>query len=116
MNNKLMKSLLVTGVVLIAVTSCSKQPGPQTPSCGIVEVTTNEVIAGQQFPKGKYQINVFGLSCEEVMGDEGLFSKFLQLGDNEVLPEPWSYLEGAVGAPKFVKGTGVGFRAERVGD
>ncbi|MBK8609812.1 MAG: hypothetical protein IPL84_07650 [Chitinophagaceae bacterium] len=116
MNKKLMNSLLVIGVVLIAVTSCSKQPGPQTPSCGIVEVTTNEVIAGQQFPKGKYQINVFGLSCEEVMGDEGLFSKFLQLGDNEVLPEPWSYLEGAVGAPKFVKGTGVGFRAERVGD
>jgi len=116
MNNKLMKSLLVLGVVLITVTSCSKEHGPQTPSCGIVEVTTNEVIAGHQFPKGQYKINVFGMSCEEVMGDQGLFSKFLQLGDNDVLPEPWSYLEGAVGAPKFVKGPGVGFRVERVAD
>jgi hypothetical protein len=48
------------------------------------------------------------------MGDEGLFSKFLQLGDNDVLPEPWRYLKGAAGVPKFVKGTGVGFRVERV--
>ncbi|MBK6480168.1 MAG: hypothetical protein IPF93_18445 [Saprospiraceae bacterium] len=90
--------------------------GPQTPSCGIVEVKTNEMIAGQQFPKGQYQINVIGMSCEEVMGDEGLFSKFLQLGDNDLLPEPWSYLKGAVGAPKFVKRPGVGFRVERVAD
>ena len=122
MNNKLIKNLLAIAVVLITVTSCSKEAGvvtgagPQTPPCGIFEITTNEVIAGHQFPKCKYQINVFGMSCEEVMGQEGLFSKFLQLGDNDVLPEPWSYLEGAVGAPKFVKGTGVGFRAERIGD
>ena len=114
MNNKLIKSLLAIGVVLTTITSCSKEPGPKTPPCGIVEVTTDEVIAGVQFPKGNYQINVFGMSCEEVMGNEGLFSKFLQLGDNAVLPEPWSHLEGAVGAPKFVKGTGVGFRVERI--
>ena len=99
-----------------ATTARTATAGPQTPSCGIVEITTNEVIAGHQFPKGQYQINVFGMSCEEVMGQDGLFSKFLQLGDNDVLPEPWSYLEGAVGAPKFVKGPGVGFRAERIGD
>lgn len=113
MKNKLMKSWLMLLVVMIAVTSCSKEAGPQTPPCGIVEVTTNEVIAGQQFPKGQYQINAFGMSCEEVMGDTGVFSKFLQLGDNDALPEPWSYLEGAVGAPKFVKGPEVGFRVER---
>ncbi len=93
-----------------------KSAGPQTPSCGIIEITTNEVIAGKQFPKGKYKINVIGMSCEEVMGDTGLFNKFLQLGDNEALPEPWSYLRGAVGAPKFLKGPGVGFRVERVAD
>jgi hypothetical protein len=50
------------------------------------------------------------------MGDNGLFNVFLQLGDDAALPEPWRYLEGAVGAPKFVKGAGVGFRVERVSD
>ncbi len=50
------------------------------------------------------------------MGDEGFFSTLLQLEDNDELPEPWSYLEGAVGAPKFVTGPGVGFRVERVAD
>tara|TARA_B110000977_G_C11072719_1_gene490111 strand:+ start:2379 stop:2603 length:225 start_codon:yes stop_codon:yes gene_type:complete len=74
------------------------------------------VIAGQQFTKGQYQINVFGMTCEEVMGEEGLFNTFLHLGDNDVLPEPWSYLEGAVGALKFVKSPEVGFRAERIAD
>lgn len=114
MKNKLIKSLILLGVVLLTVTSCIKEAGPQTPPCGIVEITTNEVIAGVQFPKGQYQINVFGMSCEEVMGDEGLLNKFLQLGDNEPLPEPWSYLDGAVGAPKFEKGSGIGFRVERI--
>jgi len=117
MKTKLMKSLLLLAVVLITVTSCSEdesEPGPQTPPCGIVEVTTDEVIAGVQFPKGNYQINVFGMSCDEVMGDTGLFNTFLQLGDNDALPAPWSYLDGAVGAPKFVKGTGIGFRVERI--
>ena len=91
-------------------------PGPQTPACGIVEVTTDEVIAGVQFPIGRYQINTFGMSCEEVMGDDGFFSTFLQLADDDELPEPWSYLEGVVGAPKFVTGPSVGFRVERVAD
>lgn len=90
--------------------------GPQTPPCGIVEITTHETIAGVKFPKGQYQINVIGMSCEEVMGEKGLFNTFLQLGDNDTLPAPWIYLKGAVGAPKFVKGRGVGFRVERVAD
>lgn len=91
-------------------------PGPQTPACGIVEVTTSELIAGVEFPPGRYQINTFGIPCDEVMGDEGLFNTFLQLDDNDKLPEPWSHLKGAVGAPKFVTGPGVGFRAERLAD
>ena len=91
-------------------------PGPQTPACGFVDVVTAEVISVQQFPVGRYQINTFGISCDEVMGDNGLFNVFLQLGDDAALPEPWRYLEGAVGAPKFVKGAGVGFRVERVSD
>jgi len=90
--------------------------GPRSPSCGIYEVTQAEVIAGQQFSKGKYQINTFGISCEEVMGATGLFSQFLSLGDNEALPDPWKFLEGAIGAPKFVSGASVGFRVQRISD
>ena len=121
MKNKLMISLLLLGIVLLGLSSCTKDketqtPGPQTPACGIVQVLTDEVIVGVQFPKGKYQINVFGMTCEEVMGDKGLFSQFLQLGDNDPSPAPWSHLKDAVGAPKFVKSTSVGFRAQRVGD
>ena len=118
-----MKLLLILVLVSLGLLSCTKDgesqtPGPQTPACGIVQVLTDEVIAGVQFPKGKYQINVFGLTCEEVMGVNGLFSLFLQLGDNDPLPAPWIHLKDAVGAPKFVKSTStnVGFRAQRVGD
>jgi hypothetical protein len=90
--------------------------GPQTPPCGIFEVTKTEVVSGQQFSTGRYQINTFGISCDEVMGDAGLFSQFLQLEDNEALPDSWRFLEGAIGAPKFVSGPGVGFRVQRISD
>ena len=80
------------------------------------EVARTEIVSGQQFLKGQYQINTFGISCDEVMGEEGLFSKFLQLEDNEALPDPWRFLEGAVGAPKFVTGPAVGFRVQRISD
>ena len=123
MKNKLMISLLLLGIVSLGLSSCTKDketqtPGPQTPACGIVQVLTDEVIVGVQFPKGKYQINVFGITCEEVMGEKGLFNQFLQLGDNDPLPAPWIHLKDAVGAPKFVKSTStnVGFRVQRVGD
>ena len=90
--------------------------GPQTPPCGIFEVTKAEVVSGQQFPTGRYQINTFGISCDEVMGNAGLFSQFLELDDDADLPTPWRFLEGAVGAPKFVSGPGVGFRVQRISD
>jgi len=116
-----MKLLLILGLVSLNLLSCTKDgesqtAGPKTPACGIVQVLTDEVIAGVQFPKGKYQINVFGITCEEVMGEKGLFNQFLQLGDNDPLPVPWIYLKDAVGAPKFVKSTNEGFRVQRVGD
>lgn len=90
-------TLIIFGVISLSLSSCTKDgesqtPGPQTPACGIVQVLTDEVIVGVQFPKGKYQINVFGMTCEEVMGDKGLFSQFLQLGDNDPLPAPWIHL------------------------
>ena len=90
--------------------------GPQTPPCGIFEVTKTEVVSGQQFSKGRYQINTFGISCDEVMGNTGLFSQFLELEDGADLPTPWRFLEGAVGAPKFVSGPAVGFRVQRISD
>lgn len=90
--------------------------GPKTPPCGIAEVKSNKVIAGVEFPKGKYKINVIGIACEEVMGEIGLFNQFLQLKENDQLPNPWRHLKAAVGATKFVKGPGVGFRVERVNE
>jgi hypothetical protein len=117
-NNKksIMNKLTFLSILLCGISFCTYGQGPKTPPCGIVEVTTDEMITGVQFPKGQYKINVIGMSCGGVMGDTGLFNKFLQLGDNAALPEPWKYLKGAVGAPKFVKGPGVGFRVERVAD
>ena len=101
-----------------SVANLGEGGGPQTPPCGIFEVARTEIVSGQQFLKGRYQINTFGISCDEVMGEEGLFSKFLQLEDNEALPDPWRFLEGAVGAPKFVSGSapGVGFRVQMISD
>jgi hypothetical protein len=111
-----MKKILSQIVLMYFITFSSNGQGPKTPPCGIFEVMSNEVIAGVQFPKGNYKINVIGIACEEVMGDSGLFIQFLNLQDNDQLPEPWRYLKAAVGAPKFVKGPGVGFRVERVYD
>ena len=101
-----------------SVANLGEGGGPQTPPCGMFEVARTEIVSGQQFLKGRYQINTFGISCDEVMGEEGLFSKFLQLEDNEALPDPWRFLEGAVGAPKFVSGSapGVGFRVQMISD
>ena len=92
-----------TGVDLVPSSSSTVNlgggAGPQTPPCGIFEVTKAEVVAGQQFSTGRYQINTFGISCDAVMGDAGLFSLFLELDDDADLPTPWRFLEGAVGAP-----------------
>jgi hypothetical protein len=111
-----MKKITLQSILFCCISFSTYGQGPKTPPCGIVEVTTNEEIAGVQFQKGKYKINVIGMSCEEVMGEKGLFNTFLELADKDLLPEPWMYLKGAVGAPKFVKGPGVGFRVERVAD
>jgi len=94
--------------------SSSVAGGPQTPSCGTYKVLKNETIAGQAFPKGTYVLHAIGLSCNKVIGKKGLFAKFLNLPDNAALPSPWMYLAGAIGAPKFSAGQGIGFRAQRI--
>ena len=105
--------LLALTISLIPISSYSAiAAGPQTPSCGNYTVMTNEVIVGVKFPKGNYQINAFGISCEKVMGSNGLFAQFLKLKDTDPLPKPWSYLADAIGAPKFSSGPGVGFRVQ----
>ncbi len=104
---------IVLILVLIPIsTSSTFAAGPQTPSCGNYKVKKNEIIAGVQFPKGIYQVNTFGISCSKVMGKKGLFAQFLKLKDQDPLPKPWRYLEGAIGAPKFSSGPGVGFRVQ----
>ena len=105
--------LLALTIALIPVSSYSAiAAGPQTPSCGNYTVTANEVIVGVKFPKGTYQINAFGISCEKVMGSKGLFAQFLKLKDTDPLPKPWSYLADTIGEPKFSSGPGVGFRVQ----
>jgi len=90
--------------------------GPQTPSCGTFVVEKDMKIQGHVFKRGKYQINTFGIACEKVMGKYGLFDQFLSQDESTPLPKPWKYLSEAVGAPKFVAGPGVGFRAQRLSD
>ena len=88
--------------------------GPQTPSCGTHKVLKNEMIVGQAFPEGRYILHAIGIPCNKVIGKKGLFAMFLSLPDNATLPKPWIYLAGAVGAPKFSAGQGIGFRAQRI--
>jgi hypothetical protein len=74
------------------------------------------MIETRLFPKGTYVVHSIGVSCEEVLGEDGLFATFLSLGDAVSLPEPWKSLTEAIGAPKFAAGPGVGFRAQRISD
>lgn len=107
--------LLALTIALIPISSYSAiAAGPQTPSCGNYTVTTNEEIVGVKFPKGTYQINAFGISCEKVIGSKGLFAQFLKLKDTDPLPKPWNYLADAIGATKFSSGPGVGFRVQLI--
>ncbi|MGA0107013.1 MAG: hypothetical protein ACO3IR_06820 [Ilumatobacteraceae bacterium] len=112
---KLLRALIpVSTFLLMMPISSSVAGGPQTPSCGTYKVLKNETIAGQAFPKGTYVLHAIGLSCKKVIGKKGLFAKFLNLPDNAALPRPWIYLAGAIGAPKFSAGQGIGFRAPRI--
>jgi hypothetical protein len=94
--------------------AASHAPGPKLPPCGTYKVNKDRVIAGQKFPKGKYQIHAFGIPCSKVLGKKGLFAKFLKLKDNDPLPKPWKYLSEAVGAPKFSSSPRVGFRVQLI--
>jgi hypothetical protein len=122
--SKNMKKLTVAkSLVGIALAIClipvqahaaSHAPGPKLPPCGTYKVNKDQIIAGQKFPKGKYQIHAFGIPCSKVLGKKGLFAKFLKLKDNDPLPKPWKYLSEAVGAPKFSSSPRVGFRVQLI--
>ena len=109
-----MGAMLVAAVAIVVSGSVSAQP--QGPSCGTYNVLKDTKIETRLFLKGTYRLHSTGISCEEVVGEDGLFAKFLSLGDETPLPEPWKSLIGAVGAPKFAIGPGVGFRAQRISD
>ena len=105
---------LVLVVSFVLPINAALAGGPQTPSCGTYQVLKNETIAGRAFPKGTYVLHAIGISCQKVIGNKGLFARFLRLPDNATLPKPWIYLAGVVGAPKFSAGQGIGFRAQRI--
>ena len=102
-------------IVTIGV-SVSVSAQPQVPPCGTLRVSKDTKIETLLFQKGTYQIHAVGISCKEVIGRDGLFAKFLSLGDGVPLPEPWESLIGVVGAPKFVAGPRIGIRAQRISD
>ncbi|MDA2963173.1 MAG: hypothetical protein O3A27_05405 [Actinomycetota bacterium] len=109
------RAAIATVLVLVLLSfNSSNAAGPQSPSCGTYTVAKNEIIAGQKFAKGTYQIHAMGISCNKVLGSKGLFAQFLKLKDSAPLPKPWRYLAKAIGAPKFSAGPGVGFRVQRV--
>lgn len=107
-------------IAIVLVVSCvlpinvAVAGGQQTPSCGTYKVLKNETIAGQAFPKSTYVLRAIGVQCDKVIGKKGLFAQFLSLPDNATLLKPLIYLAGAVGAPKFSAGQGIGFRAQRI--
>jgi hypothetical protein len=78
-------------IVTIAV-SVSVSAQPQVPPCGTLRVSKDTKIETRLFQKGTYQIHAVGISCKEVIGRDGLFAKFLSLGDGVPLPEPWESL------------------------
>ncbi len=62
-SNGLLVALILT--LLPTSTYGTDHAGPKTPSCGNYKVTKNEVIVGVNFPKGTYQVNAFGISCQK---------------------------------------------------
>ncbi len=115
---RLLQNLLF--LILIQVFSCtlsiSAFSQPLSPPCGYENVVSNKYIDGRYFEKGIYLVNAFGISCTEILGNDGLFSLFLSLPDNSPLPTPWISLSEAVGEPKFSAGTGIGFRVQKVSE
>ena len=92
------------------------QAQPTLPSCGNITILGDAMIDGRLFSKGKYQLNTFGISCQEVLGLNGILGNILGLGKNDRLPAPWTSLHDAVGAPKVQSGPGTGFRLQKLAD
>jgi hypothetical protein len=114
----LFQNLLVLILTLVLYFSLSNSAfsQPTTPPCGYVNVVNNKYIDGRYFEKGIYVVNAFGISCAEIIGNDGLFALFLSLPDNSPLPTPWTSLSEAVGEPKFSAGTGIGFRVQKISE
>jgi len=107
-------TLVIAMAAIILADAVSAQP--QSPSCGRFEVLEDMIVETRLFRKGTYVIHSIGVPCEEVLGADGLFARFLGLGDDAPLPEPWKFLTEAGGAPKFATSAGYGFRAQRISD
>ncbi len=95
-------------------TDAQAEVNPHFPALRSGPTAVSGATRPKQIPSS--QINTFGIACEKVMGKYGLFDQFLSQDESTPLPKPWKYLSEAVGAPKFVAGPGVGFRAQRLSD
>lgn len=109
-----MRSSITAALVLCLVPVQAHAAVPELPSCGKYTVSKNQIIAGREFSKGKYQIQVYGISCSRVLGKNGLFRKFLKLNDQDQLPKPWKHISGSAGTSRFSSGPGVGFRVNLI--
>ncbi len=102
--------------LLLSTTSGCWAQGPQTPPCGKLVVQQDAWVEGLHFKRGIYRIHTFGISCDKLLGEHGIFDQFLHQDQNTPLPKPWKYLSDAIGFPKFVAASGVGFRVQWLSD
>jgi hypothetical protein len=108
---------LLLALFLIAIFSGSSvQAQPLLPSCGNIKLLESSVIDGRVFSPGLYQLNTFGVACNEAVGLDGILGVILSLGAQAKLPTPWTSLIDAVGAPKFSAGAGIGFRLQKIAE
>ncbi len=107
-------AFLVSLILSAGLVSSVKAQGPQLPSCGNFTILADSTIDGIQFTKGIYQLHSFGITCEEVVGVNGILGVLLGMGKDDSLPAPWYSLKEAVGAPKFSKSAGIGIRLQKI--
>lgn len=109
-------AFLVSLMLSAGLISSVQAQGPQLPSCGNISFLADSTIDGTEFTKGIYQLNTFGISCEEVVGINGILGFLLRMSKDDRLPSPWYSLKEAIGAPKFSKSAAIGIRLQKIDD
>jgi len=107
-------AFLISLMLSAGLNSSVKAQGPQLPSCGNISFLADSIIDGTLFSKGIYKLNAVGISCEEVVGINGILGLLLRMTKDDSLPSPWYSLKEAIGAPKFSKSAGIGIRLQQI--